>query len=761
MKIEELEEIKTVIYRRELGKAIAMLENYLLTNLMRHELEQLTAIKADYQLMIDYWRRGYNDPSREEVYNGLLQRMFVLTGNVAVRYGIRNTSFVTSVYSRTRASRKDWSVAALRRDMETFVSDMALTSLELEHLRAPKQAKLYEEHQRLMADLFDYIWTSRLWKDSLSEAFEEIVVSPTVDSRDQQLIVSAITLSAMNAFDFNKFRLLMSVYMKTADEHVRQRALVGWVLCLDSSAVAVYPAISEMVNEAVADGRCRQELAELQMQLIYCRNAESDNRRIQNEIMPELIKNNNIKVTRNGIEEVDDDPMEDILHPEAAEQRMERLEENIKKMMDMQKQGSDIYFSGFSQMKRFPFFDAVSNWFVPFYPQHPGISGIWAKARAKRFLQSLMANGPFCDSDKYSFVLAYEQVMNHLPANITEMLDSGEATLVGTQMAAEETAKPAFQRRLYLQNLYRFFRVYPSRSFFRNPFANDAPATDYLFFANRLFSGTPLEQHFGEITAFLMKHRMYSEVTEVVENCSEEGRAVFGGVGQDDGSTSEAAFWLTVGNILLRTHAFVCSGVTAAEAFSHALQYQPGNERALVGLARASFAESNFSGALQAYDELLEKHPEHVSYQLNKAVCLTNLARYEEALKILYKLNYNAPDDNNVNRVLAWALVGDKKFEQAERIYEQLLSVTPVSTSETATPAQAKAEGPAIDDLLNCGYCLWFKGDVVSAANMFKQYADAIGDAFDAEGEFLSERDMISRQGITDTEVRLMTDMLR
>ena len=90
--------------------------------------------------------------------------------------------------------------------------------------------------------------------------------------------------------------------------------------------------------------QCREELTELQLQLMYCMDAEHDTRKIHEEIMPELLKNNNFRVTRNGIEEVEDDPMEDILDPEGSERQMEKLEENMQKMVDMQRSGADIYF---------------------------------------------------------------------------------------------------------------------------------------------------------------------------------------------------------------------------------------------------------------------------------------------------------------------------------------------------------------------------------------------------------------------------------
>lgn len=43
-------------------------------------------------------------------------------------------------------------------------------------------------------------------------------------------------------------------------------------------------------------------------------------------------------------------------------------------MMDMREKGVDIYFSGFSQMKRFPFFSSLVNWFVPFISIIPNLN---------------------------------------------------------------------------------------------------------------------------------------------------------------------------------------------------------------------------------------------------------------------------------------------------------------------------------------------------------------------------------------------------
>jgi hypothetical protein len=178
----------------------------------------------------------------------------------------------------------------------------------------------------------------------------------------------------MNRFDIVKFRTLTNVYVQSLDENVKQRALVGWALAIDDDWIKVYPEMQDIVNGLLKDEKVVDELTELQMQLIYTTDVQNDATKMRNEIMPDLIANNPVKFTKEGLVEAEDDPMEDVLHPDAAEQRMEKLEGTIRRMMDMQSKGADIYFDGFSKMKRYPFFYDMSNWFVPFYIQHPDIA---------------------------------------------------------------------------------------------------------------------------------------------------------------------------------------------------------------------------------------------------------------------------------------------------------------------------------------------------------------------------------------------------
>ena len=735
----EVKDILNSIFKelenRRLGKALTMLENFLYTYPHAYKSDAVAGIRADYQLLVDYWCKNSHDPQRKAIYDQLLRRAFVVTQNVGIRYRIRNTAMMHTMYERARKNHNDWSVSELRQEMEEFVSNVTLLELEPEASREAKGTVLYEQHMLLLRDLFDYIWTARTWNESLAEAFLDILLSPTIDSNDKQTIVSAVMLSAMNAFDANKLSLLLHVYQQSADEAVRQRALVGWVFCLNENGLNLYPEVAELLEQTVAEERCQQELTELQLQLIYCANAEGDRQTIQNEIMPEIMKSSDFRVTGHGIEAVEEDPMEDVLDPDASERRMENVENAMRKIMDMQKQGSDIYFGGFSQMKRFPFFDDICNWFVPFDMNHPVVRRNMKQVRWSGFLRQMLNNNSFCDSDKYSLVFCFNQIMGVMPDKVKEMMDRGEEKFMVEElnMITPETESPAFVRRKYLQSLYRFFKVYPSRSMFRNPFEEKQRLMPgYLFFAEKSLAATALGSQCCEVARFLMKRKRMKEASVLLDNFVETQR--------DDYQY-----------IVTKAHALRLIGEKsyygfASVLYKKALEMKADDEHVISGLARSLFATQDYEKSYELYEQLLEKHPEKKSFMLNSAACLVNMKRYEEALKKLYQLNYNHPEDLNVKRVLAWALVGAKRYEQASKLYGELLEI----------------EQPKTDDMLNYGFCLWCSGDVANAANMFHHYEELTGGTSDQLETIINEeeRELLLEHGITETEILLMLDQL-
>lgn len=709
-----------MLYGRNLGEALHILNS---TETVSHNNDitvRLNEINNDYQLMLSYMLRGFKDPERMRLYDELMRRLFRLT--VDMELNLLTVSYRVFSEAKIRTSMVELDHDDIKRKLEDFVSDIAILDFDTEEDRKQKEESLYSAHHWFMSRLFDCLFLSKQWNESDSEFYENLICSPSIDTVDAQMIVSAISLSAMQLFDIYKLRCLINIYENVQDTYIRHRALVGLAFGVNDAASSLFPEEKTMIAELLSRQNVAKDLLELQMQVFYCMNAEKDNEKIQQDIMPDLMKGQQFSITRDGImHEKDEDDIQEILHPEESEHLMEQMENGINKMMDMQRSGSDIYFGGFSQMKRFPFFYTLSNWFVPFFVNHTDIRRVVEKFNGSKLIENLLNSGPFCDSDKYSFILAMETVLDKIPQNMRELLDNTDA--FGPAISNEEMKSAAYIRRMYLQDLYRFYKLFTQKEGLYNPFEENP-----LFLGGLLLCHAMPKDKIYELAGFLLKQKRYSEIEILLSNCKD---------------TDDTRYIYYKG--LVEYH----YGNKSAELFKKVTEKEPDNEKALRYLARAGQREGDYNTASDAYEKLLEINPEDKFFVMNKALCDIKLDKTSKAVEAMFKLEYNNADDKTVQRVLAWALINDGRTEQAISNYEKLLSMSS-SISE---------------DNLNMGYCLWIKGEIEKAVEYFKRFKKtSMSHISTGKGsiskEFESDSDFLHKNGITDVDIRLMIDIV-
>lgn len=721
-----LKETKHLILAdRNLGDALQRLRQFLADRQwLASFAPQLENIENDYQLMCDFMLRGFRDDRRTEVYDNLLRKTYRLAADLELQVAVRGANLsLRNAYDT--AGRQSLSPDAIHHRLEGFVQESAMLSLESEDTRKERQAELALKHQQYVNWLFDAILVAPQWNEATATAMSQLMLSPTIDVIDARMMVCATMLAAMNEFDVYKLMTLKEVYQQATDESLKQRALVGFAFALPQGDFTLFNTLKSVVADFCANEEACRQLMELQMQIFYCMNTDRDNAAIQRDIIPTIMKNNNFRVTRFGIEEKEDDPMQDILHPDAADKAMEELEQSIAKMMDMQKAGSDIYFGGFSQMKRFSFFYTLSNWFVPFYLEHPGISQVMEKLKGSRFLQILLENGPFCDSDKYSFALAMTTVIDKIPANLRDMLDNREA--IGPTMDESEKQSPAYIRRMYLQDLYRFFRVYQQKDDFDTPFDYDHNPCRF-FFANPVFADTPLNTLFAKMGRFLIKQKRYDCLRMMLEQQTWQADSV-------EHHSLQALLAVNDGRF-----------DDAAHCFSRVVDEQPDNEQALKGLAQACLRNGDFADAEKHFARLAELQPDNHHNLLNLSIAQINNHKAADAVKLLYRLNYEDANNLNVMRALGWGLLVGKNLEQAETTYDALL--------------EKSRHNPM--DCLNAGYSKWFAGKIEEAVSLFRRYtAKANTEAPTTIGEaFNNDQALLQAYGISHADKAIMADIV-
>ena len=723
MNVEEiLSKAINCLMDRRLSNAIEVLEQLYVQrpSLMGHS--EFEAIKTDYQLMVDYMGRGFSDSHRESLYSTLLQRLYRVAADLEISWRCKNVS--AYVNSFRVIDHLNTSHDFVRTVLESFVSDIAMLSLQPEEMREQKSTELYDRHQSFMNRLFSSLWTSCQWTDDDCKFYTELLLSPTVMSTDQQVIVSAISLGAMNQFDINKFKTLVNVYQQATDEHVRQRALVGWVLAV-FEGMDIFPEQDTLIRELCENPTITRELLTLQIQFFYSKDAEKDNDKIQRDIMPDIMRNSNLTIGRLGIMEKEEDAIESILHQDADEKRMEQMEEKVRKMMDMQKQGSDIYFGGFSQMKRFPFFNDMVNWFTPFYLNHPALRPVISKLGDTKFLNTLMERSNFCESDRYSFAFALEQIINQLPSDIKEVI--GSDAMLGPLAESDDMEDAISIRRTYLQDLYRFFRLYHTANDFINPFEDNGKGdfvADTFFFTYKSFMGTGLDDVKLRLASHLYKHQQMTELAELLTTFQ----------------SADPRYAILMGY----TNIHMGKAEFAYQFFDYALKAEPDNQWALKGKARAALDAEDYKTAEEVYTELLKLEPGHKNYTMNRCVALLKLGRTSEVREELFRLDYQYPEDMNVKRVLAWAMLSDNSLDKASQLYDTLLTST-----------------PAHEDYLNAGYCQWAMGNVQRAVELFREWMVKSGKSTEQLlEEFRSDADTLEMYGISETDCFLMLSLV-
>ena len=708
---------------KRLDVAIELLEQLYVQRPTLIGHSELEAVKNDYQLMVDYMERGFTDDKRAFLYLSLLQRLYRVAADLEISWRCKNV--IVYVDAFRISDHLNTSHDFIRSVLESFVSDVAMLSLLPEAERTEKAKDLYDRHQVFINRLFNTLWTSCQWSDDDCAFYTGLMLSPMVDVVDQQLLVSAVTLGAMNQFDINKFKALTTVYQQSTDERVRQRALVGWVLSV-FEGMDIFPEQDEIIRKLCENKDTIRELYTLQIQFFYSQDTEKDNEKLQRDIMPYLVDGSNITIGRLGIVEKEEDSLENILNQDAEDKRMEQMEEKVRKMMEMQKQGSDIYFGGFRQMKRFPFFNDLANWFTPFYIDHPALRTTIERIGQPNILETITNQGNFCESDKYSLAFAMESIINQIPGNIKEMMGSeGVFDPMGTTL---DKSNPTYICRAYIQDLYRFFRLYRSSNELINPFIDNHKSSfvaDTFFFVYKSFIGTGLDEYKMRLALYLYKHKNMDKLVELMSTFHVE----------------DANYNILMGYINL----YFGKPDVAYQIFNMVLQEDTENQWALKGMARAAMDCEDYDTAEHTYSQLLRLEPDNINYAVKRCVTLLKTERYAEAREELFRLDYQYPDNMNVKRVFAWTMLLDKSLDKASQLYDRILS-----------------DAPMAEDYLNSGYCWWAQGNIGQAKNSFQAWITMTkGNKDRLLEEIRNDQKVLDLYGITEIDCLLMVNLIK
>ncbi|MDE7388823.1 MAG: tetratricopeptide repeat protein, partial [Muribaculaceae bacterium] len=411
-------------------------------------------------------------------------------------------------------------------------------------------------------------------------------------------------------------------------------------------------------------------------QFIRSRLTDRIDGKFRDEVLPAMMKLKD--KLPSDINMIDPEALAEI-NPEWEEMfEKEGLSKKLAELSELQNEGADLNHSTFGQLKQFPFFSDMANWFMPFDSDHTAVAEAASRTSS---LSDVLSGAPFlCDSDKYSLVLS----LNHVPGNQKEALDRQMNVHSGmlSRMAAEDMLPDDERRRniinRYIQDLYRFFRHFRRKEEFADPFRSMIDLSE--------FAGPDADTP-RVVAELCFAHGYYSEALTLFNRISEPDATVMQKRGyalQQLGRLREALASFEKAELMQSDSAYTLRRIGA-------LHRRLGHPAA----------------AIEYFRRLQTLRPDDMGAVLSEGHCRLDMGMYREALHCYYRAEFMDETSLKPVRPIAWAALLLKDFDTSRRYYARLMA--------EATPDAA--------DYLNMGHLNLAGGDPRDSLNFYRLFA--------------------------------------
>ena len=617
------------------------------------ELEyELSGIVSTYEALLDYYGQGASDPERDRVYHQLVGRALLIGDQCSIAlHGAKEYPYYTA---QSKTVRRE-PIHVYRQQLEAFADGIKATD-DMDELK-----QLASAHDKHLANFFADLWTQGAWSAATAAEADKLLLSSAITVTDQCTIVSAVTLNLLRAFDPLKMLFLCDAYYHP-QAAVSMRALVGIVIisyCW-ASRIGWYGEVGARMSLLCEDPVFSDQVCEVVLQFIRSTDTEEIDRKMREEIIPGLMKNPKLRQMP-GIAK--DDLGADDVNPDWEQWMHDSgLEESMREITEWQMEGADVNMSTFAQLKRYPFFYNIMNWFRPFDVWQADVLGIVGNPNGEKsaLADTVLQSNFLCDSDKYSFCYAIREIPQmQRDAMMSQLEEQNRALKENADMPdLKRLSKQTTQglMRQYVQNLYRFFKLFPNVQEFDNPFNHVVLGPQRI---NPLYANIVEADHLLKFIGINIKQKRYLRAIEYFIRLEEHHPDMMGAVQLQQ-----------LGLCYQKRKMYD----SAIEAYEKADLLQPDSYWTIHHMAQCYRAMGNYGKALECYEVAESMKPDNLNLAYHVAELLYEAGDYEEALPRLHKIDYHHPESVKPVRLLAECNLFIRRGEQAARYYERMMA---------------------------------------------------------------------------------------
>lgn len=691
---------------------------------------QLETLETNYQNILHYSFEGVQDPEQDKILNYVLRSALTLADTVKESLLMHKSDHLMYQLKWSLAKTTSGDNEYAEKRIKSLTADPELEAiLDQENISEPTI-----DHKRALEELFRFYWLKDDFQEKDQQLLAEVISAPLMAWHDKAQIVSALTLSLFRNFSLDKIKILAN-FIREKESQVWERALIGLILGLYHyhRRLHLYPEIKDelftLKKEAITD----VVLEALLLQIIKAQDTERLTKKWEEEILPEIIKMQSSVEKKLDLENILQDNFMEDKNPdwEQVFGDSPELLDKLQQFSEMQLQGSDVFMGTFSRLKHFPFFNEISNWFVPFYPEHPEVKELFGEGEGEFNLgvlfEKLGETRFMCNSDKFSFCLNIKNIPTSHKNQMMHMFQA-EMDQMKEISSEEDTLDPLSRTKSiitqYIQDLYRFFKLYPRKQEFNDIFDESLDIVGTEFFKQIAEAPGRLKKKVAE---FYFEKERYPEAIKLFQEFESEvtdNSELFEKIAyayQRQGKYTEALGYYKKAELLNPQKVWITKKI--------ALCYRYIGEH---------------EEALNYYKEAEKLAPEDLYVQAFIGHTLFHLKRHEEALKYYFKVEYLAPSNQKIQRPIAYISLLLGKFETAENYFTKLLE-----------------QNNAPLDKLHLAHVYLCNNEREKALTTYTQGAQEFRNMAHFRSAFEEDRDVLRNNQIEDREINLLLDIIQ
>lgn len=734
--IDKKKEILFFLSKRQLRNVFELLTKIATDNQDWKTLELLNELETNYKFMLHYLFEGTEDRERENVYRNLLRSLYEITDDLMDKLLKVDSNNIFYEKLRLNSLKAFSSVDDFHFQLKEVSSALSLLNLIEDEAEMKKKAKeLIVKRERIAAEMFNALFVSSRATDEDLVDYKKFVEGNETDIREKCLFISAIMLSTLHRFDSRKVQLLM--YTSVSDDmQLRARSVVGLIIVMQMYDIRwqYYPELQNQLDTLSENKDFKKTVLNVVIQLIRSRETEKISKKITEEIIPEMMRFNNIAGKKLNIEELLSDADFSARNPEWKKELEDSgLVNKLQEYSNLQMEGADVFHSTFSNLKNFSFFSEMANWFLPFDTSYSEISEIFGSGSSSTVLKTaIVDSNHMCNSDKYSFCLSLLRIPSSQREGMLERMGAESEDIKQMQREASEMnarADEAVFSNQYIQDLYRFFKLNPYRNSFFDIFKLRLNFYDKKTIAPLISDITSMKQ----IALFCFDKNYFKEAldmfTIIVEHTKNAGD-----------------IWQKIGYCKQMLDDF--DG--ALDAYLRADLISPDNSWILRRIAHIYRSQERYEEAIEYYRKAINITPDSMNLELIIGHCYLELKNYEKALNSYFKVEFSDSKERvKAQRPIAWTAFLAGKFDLARKYYTQILENKPTE-----------------HDYLNSAHVELCSGDMEKAISFYKQSAKISGSYDQFMNLLEADREILLSLGVNKMlfpflldQIQYLTDM--